>query len=713
MSVTVKSTSHVTTQSTGSNTAQVIPQGPPGVGGGGGAVNSVNGKAGTVVLNAGDVGAEPAGAVAAHVAAADPHPAYVKAASLATVATSGAYGDLTGKPTLGTAAPLDVPASGDASSSQVVKGDDTRLTNARTPTAHTHTASDISDSTTAGRALLTASDASAQRAALGVPSGSGTSTGTNTGDETLARIGGLLNSASAPGAPAGTTDQVVGLTAASSFSTVERWSLASIRNAFVPTYDIRYVLASNLSTDGTLYANSDTLVPSQKAVKTYADQLIAAADVMVFKGVIDCSTNPNYPAADAGWTYRVSVAGKIGGASGVNVEIGDLLLCLTDATASGNQATVGANWSVSQTNIDGAVIGPTSVADGDVALFNGVTGKLIKSGGKLVDTVLTSLSTATNAVITAADSILTALGKLQKQVSDNLTTLTTHTGAAAPHSGHVIKTGDTLTGTLNWSSTQTIASAATTDIGAATSNVVIISGTTTITGLGTIAAGAERCVTFSGALTLTHNATSLILPGGANITTASGDVAYFASLGAGNWRCTGYQKANGQSVAASGGSSNTRWIGAGELIPRATNGAGIDGEELATNKQNLDYLAFDAGTQEYAQASFDWPSGYTTFTATFYWKASSGSGDVVWRAAARSYADGDSLDQAFGTAQSVTDTLSSANTNRASSPTAAVTPSGTVAAGNFSILQIDRDATNGSDTLAVDALLSGVRLVFA
>jgi hypothetical protein len=61
-------------------------------------------------------------------------------------------------------------------------------------------------------------------------------------------------------------------------------------------------------------------------------------------------------------------------------------------------------------------------------------------------------------------------------------------------------------------------------------------------------------VQFSGALTLTHNATSLILPGGASITTAAGDVAYFVSLGSGNWRCTGYQKASGAAVVSGGGS---------------------------------------------------------------------------------------------------------------------------------------------------------------
>ena len=44
---------------------------------------------------------------------------------------TGSYADLTNKPTLGTAAAKDIPASGDASSTQVVMGDDSRLTDAR------------------------------------------------------------------------------------------------------------------------------------------------------------------------------------------------------------------------------------------------------------------------------------------------------------------------------------------------------------------------------------------------------------------------------------------------------------------------------------------------------------------------------------------------------------------------------------------------------
>lgn len=90
-----------------------------------------------------------------------------------------------------------------------------------------------------------------------------------------------------------------------------------------------------------------------------------------------------------------------------------------------------------------------------------------------------------------------------------------------------------------------IASATTTDIGAATGNYVVVTGTTTITGLGTIKAGTHRWVRFSGILTLTHNATSLILPGGADITTAAGDVMLAISEGSGNWRVPIYGRASG------------------------------------------------------------------------------------------------------------------------------------------------------------------------
>jgi hypothetical protein len=126
---------------------------------------------------------------------------------------------------------------------------------------------------------------------------------------------------------------------------------------------------------------STTNAPSVASVKTYADALIAANDAMVFKGVIDASANPNYPASNRGDTYRISVAGKIGGASGPNVEVGDLIIALTDGTAAGTHATVGANWNITQVNIDGAVTGPASSVSGQLASFSGTTGKIVADSG--------------------------------------------------------------------------------------------------------------------------------------------------------------------------------------------------------------------------------------------------------------------------------------------------------------------------------------------
>lgn len=93
-----------------------------------------------------------------------------------------------------------------------------------------------------------------------------------------------------------------------------------------------------------------------------------------------------------------------------------------------------------------------------------------------------------------------------------------------------------------------IASATTTDLGAVEGLMHDITGTTTITGFGTVRAGIWKIIKFEGALTLTHNATSLILPGAANITTADGDTAIVISEGSGNWRCVAYVKATGKAI---------------------------------------------------------------------------------------------------------------------------------------------------------------------
>lgn len=87
------------------------------------------------------------------------------------------------------------------------------------------------------------------------------------------------------------------------------------------------------------------------------------ANALVYKGATDCSGNPNYPAADAGHLYIVSVAGKIGGASGISVEAGDSFICKTDGTAAGTQAQRGASWNVVQGNTVGALLAANNLSD--------------------------------------------------------------------------------------------------------------------------------------------------------------------------------------------------------------------------------------------------------------------------------------------------------------------------------------------------------------
>ena len=63
-----------------------------------------------------------------------------------------------------------------------------------------------------------------------------------------------------------------------------------------------------------------------------------------------------------------------------------------------------------------------------------------------------------------------------------------------------------------------------------------VTGTTTITSLPTFAVGTVVVLEFDGALTLTYNATTLILQGSANLATAAGDIVALRSEGGGNWR---------------------------------------------------------------------------------------------------------------------------------------------------------------------------------
>lgn len=165
--------------------------------------------------------------------------------------------------------------------------------------------------------------------------------------------------------------------------------------------------------------------------------------------------------------------------------------------------------------------------------------------------------------------------------------------------------------------------------------------------------------------------------------------------------------------AAGANSKQTIWIPAGAMVARLTAGPAIGTVETATNKVMLKTLDFDAATAEYAQASIRMPKGWNegTVTAYFLW-SSTATGNAVWGIQAVAISDDDVLDVAFGGAQTVTDSVTAAGDLMQTAETAAVTVAGTPANGDLVVFQVYRDAANGSDTLAVDARLHGVVIVY-
>jgi hypothetical protein len=132
-----------------------------------------------------------------------------------------------------------------------------------------------------------------------------------------------------------------------------------------------------------------------------------------------------------------------------------------------------------------------------------------------------------------------------------------------------------------------LASATTTDLSTVGANVRI-TGTTTITGFGTAPSGVTRKLRFAAALTLTHNATSLILPGAANITTAAGDTAEAISLGSGNWVLVNFTR------AAAGYAGN---ILLANPVAAANIGINRGTEQATTSGTAIDFTGIPAGVR--------------------------------------------------------------------------------------------------------------------
>lgn len=112
--------------------------------------------------------------------------------------------------------------------------------------------------------------------------------------------------------------------------------------------------------NGTITGLSSPTASGDAATKGYVDT--AVTGLLDFKGSTDCSASPNYPSASKGDCYIVSVAGKIGGASGKSVDIGDVYLATAD-NAGGAEGTVGTSWTVLEHNLAGALLAANNLSD--------------------------------------------------------------------------------------------------------------------------------------------------------------------------------------------------------------------------------------------------------------------------------------------------------------------------------------------------------------
>lgn len=174
---------------------------------------------------------------------------------------------------------------------------------------------------------------------------------------------------------------------------------------------------------------------TQIATTEFVQNAFANADAMIFKGTIGTGgTVTTLPAThNAGWTYKVITAGTY---AGKTCEVGDLIICIADGTVASDN-----DWTVAQTNIDGAVTGPASSVSGHIPTFNGTSGKVLQDGYG----VASSISNDSTTIPTTA-AVNTAVTGLIKTATGTIGT--SATSVSVSYTGTLINTYATLSGAI-------------------------------------------------------------------------------------------------------------------------------------------------------------------------------------------------------------------------------------------------------------------------
>jgi hypothetical protein len=172
------------------------------------------------------------------------------------------------------------------------------------------------------------------------------------------------------------------------------------------------------------------------------------------------------------------------------------------------------------------------------------------------------------------------------------------------------------------------------------------------------------------------------------------------------WLATG----TGPNWVRIGGGNRKLYLKAGQGWPSTTNGcAGPTKTEWTTNDVDLQVLAFDQASSEYAQWTDlleYWDGG--TITATFLWTVTGGGAAESIRLGlqARAYANDDAIDQAWGTIQEVDDTWIANDDVHITAATSAITVAGNPGPDTLVQFRVRCDAANSD--LSSDGLLLAV-----
>lgn len=187
-----------------------------------------------------------------------------------------------------------------------------------------------------------------------------------------------------------------------------------------PILNLRMDGASTIPATGTLTAASGSTVDLSLATVTLPASITST--FFDFKGNQSASGNPNYPAGSKGDVYYISVAGKVGGASGKTVTVGDMLICSAD-NAGGTEASVGTSWFVTESNLDmtnvaitgGTITGTTvsgvtfsgsgSLANSGTSSLTGFTGSGTSSGTNTGDQTSVTGNAGTATALATARNI--------------------------------------------------------------------------------------------------------------------------------------------------------------------------------------------------------------------------------------------------------------------------------------------------------------------